>query len=95
MLTLKAINENPEEIVRRLSKKHFDGKAIIDEVIALDAVRRESQTSLDAVLAEINCSVGRCIHEGGQKELTSPRKGRPFERVIKSLKKRSRMPKEG
>ena len=35
MLTLKAINENPEEIVRRLSKKHFDGKAIIDEVIAL------------------------------------------------------------
>jgi seryl-tRNA synthetase len=71
MLTLKAINENPEEIVRRLSKKHFDGKAIIDEVIALDAVRRESQTSLDAVLAEINSlsrSIGAFMREGKKEE---------------------------
>ena len=71
MLTLKAINENPEEIVRRLSKKHFDGKEIIDEVIALDAVRRDSQTSLDAVLAEINLlsrSIGALMREGKKEE---------------------------
>ncbi|MGI6573011.1 MAG: serine--tRNA ligase [Fermentimonas sp.] len=71
MLTLKAINENPEEIVRRLSKKHFDGKEIIDEVIALDAVRRDSQTSLDAVLSEINSlsrSIGAFMREGKKGE---------------------------
>ncbi len=71
MLTLKAINENPEGIVRSLSKKHFDGKEIIDEVIALDAVRRDSQTSLDAVLSEINSlsrSIGTFMREGKKEE---------------------------
>jgi seryl-tRNA synthetase len=71
MLTLKAINENPKEIVHRLSKKHFDGKEIIDEVIALDAVRRDSQTSLDAVLSEINSlsrSIGAFMREGKTEE---------------------------
>ena len=76
MLTLKAINENPEEIIRRLSKKHFDGKEIIDQVIALDAIRRDTQTSLDSLLGEINTlsrSIGAFMKEGKKEEATATR----------------------
>lgn len=76
MLTLKAINENPEEIIRRLSKKHFDGKDIIDQIIALDADRRSTQTSLDATLGEIKSlskSIGAFMKEGKQEEAAEAR----------------------
>lgn len=76
MLTLKAINENPAEIVRRLSKKHFDGQEVITRIIELDAVRRDSQTSLDSVLAEINTlsrSIGAFMKEGKKEEATAAR----------------------
>jgi len=53
MLTLKVIKDNPEEIVRRLSKKHFDAKDIVAEIIAADDLRRSTQTSLDAILARV------------------------------------------
>ncbi len=76
MLTLKAINENPAEIVRRLSKKHFDGQEVITRIIELDAVRRDSQTSLDSVLAEINTlsrSIGAFMKEGKKEEAATAR----------------------
>src|SRR5690554_5792347 len=76
MLTLKAINENPAGIVRRLSKKHFDGQEVITRIIELDAVRRDSQTSLDSVLAEINTlsrSIGAFMKEGKKEEATAAR----------------------
>ncbi len=34
MLTLKTINSNPEEVVRRLSKKHFDAKRLLIKLLA-------------------------------------------------------------
>ena len=40
MLTLAAIKENPEEIIRKLAKKHFDGCEVIAKVLDLDKVRR-------------------------------------------------------
>ena len=36
MLTLAAIKENPEEIIRKLAKKHFDAKDAIEKVLDLD-----------------------------------------------------------
>lgn len=50
MLTLAAIKENPEEIVRKLAKKHFDAKELINKVLDLDKTRRNSQSELDARL---------------------------------------------
>ena len=44
MLTLAAIKENPEEIVRKLAKKHFDAKELINKVLDLDKTRRNSQS---------------------------------------------------
>ena len=33
MLTLSVIKENPEEVIRRLAIKHFDGKEAINRVL--------------------------------------------------------------
>ncbi len=71
MLTLKVITENPEEVVRKLARKHFDAKEPIEKVLELDKVRRSSQAQLDAALAEINSlskSVGALMKEGKKDE---------------------------
>ena len=71
MLTLKVITENPEEVVRKLAKKHFEAKDLIAKILELDKVRRSSQAQLDTTLAEINClskSVGSLMKEGKKAE---------------------------
>ena len=71
MLTLRRINENPEEIIRQLSKKHFDGREVISQIIDLDNTRRKTQTYLDAILGEINTiskSIGQLMKEGNKEE---------------------------
>ncbi len=76
MLTLKVINENPEEVMRLLSKKNFDAQEVIAQIIGLDNLRRSTQTSLDTVLREINLlsrSVGVCMKEGRKDEATVAR----------------------
>ena len=45
MLTLAAIKENPQEIINRLKVKHFDGEALINEILELDKTRRAAQTN--------------------------------------------------
>ena len=45
MLTLSVIKENPEEVIRRLAIKHFDGKEAINRVLELDKIRRASQAN--------------------------------------------------
>lgn len=54
MLTLKVITENQEEVIRRLTKKHFDAEKITDKIIALDVTRRSTQAELEANLTELN-----------------------------------------
>ena len=54
MLTLKYITENTDEVIARLAKKHFDGKAIIAQVIELDNTRKASQVKVDTASAELN-----------------------------------------
>lgn len=54
MLTLKYITENTAEVIERLAKKHFDGKEVIEKVVALDGNRKATQVKLDNTLAEIN-----------------------------------------
>ena len=54
MLTLKIITENTEEVINMLSKKHFEAKNIIAQVLDSDRKRKNSQTQLDANLAELN-----------------------------------------
>lgn len=71
MLTLKKINEEKDDVIRRLAKKNFDATEYINQIIDLDAVRRTTQTSLDNILAEINAtskSIGGLMKEGKKAE---------------------------
>ena len=54
MLTLKLISEETERVIRGLNKKHFKGaEEAINEVLAIDKRRRETQQELDSNLAEL------------------------------------------
>ncbi len=71
MLTLAAIKENPEEIIRKLTKKHFDAREAITKVLDLDKVRRSSQAELDANLSELKglaAQIGKLMKEGKPSE---------------------------
>ncbi|MCC8154229.1 MAG: serine--tRNA ligase [Tannerellaceae bacterium] len=76
MLTLKVITENPDEVIRRLAKKHFDAKDIIAQVIELDKARRVAQQELDANLAgqnKIAKSIGMLMKDGKKDEAAEAR----------------------
>ena len=51
MLTLKYLSENKEEAIKKLTKKHFDAKEIIEQILSLDAERRNAQVQADACAA--------------------------------------------
>lgn len=71
MLTLKTINENPEEVVKRLEKKHFDGKELINRILEIDKLRKLTQTALDNNLSEQNGlskQIGQLMKEGHKLE---------------------------
>jgi seryl-tRNA synthetase len=92
MLTLKVITENPDEVVRKLAKKHFEAKDLISKILELDKVRRSSQAQLDATLAEINSlskSVGSLMKEGKKDEAESVKS------KVASLKETTKSLQEG
>ncbi|MCQ2207184.1 MAG: serine--tRNA ligase [Paludibacteraceae bacterium] len=71
MLTLKVITEETDDVIRRLAKKHFDGKQIIGEIIDLDKKRRATQQELDSTKAESNQlakQIGGLMKEGKKEE---------------------------
>ncbi|MEE1183632.1 MAG: serine--tRNA ligase [Paludibacteraceae bacterium] len=71
MLTLKYITENTAEVIERLAKKYFDGKEVIEKVVALDGNRKATQVKLDNTLAEINQlskQVGELFKQGKAEE---------------------------
>src|SRR5574344_2064058 len=71
MLTLKVITEETDDVIRRLAKKHFDGKQIIGEIIELDKKRRATQAELDNAKDEANNlakQIGQLMKEGKKSE---------------------------
>ncbi|MDR2119642.1 MAG: serine--tRNA ligase [Tannerella sp.] len=71
MLAIKFIAENRDEVIRRLAKKHFAAEEIVDKIIALDAARRASQSTLDANQTELNRiskEIGTLMKEGKKAE---------------------------
>ena len=67
MLTLSAIKENPEEVIRRLAVKHFDGREPITRIIDLDVKRRAAQTARDNQASQLNklaARIGGLMKEG-------------------------------
>ena len=89
MLTLKYITENTNEVITRLAKKHFDGTAIISQVVELDSLRKSTQTQLDSTSAEMNNlskEIGMLFKQGKQAEAaTAKEKTTELKDSIKSL----------
>lgn len=71
MLTLKTICDNPQGIIDGLRKRNFDAESMIKEVLTLDEERRNAQTQLDNILAEVNSTsklIGLYFKEGKREE---------------------------
>ena len=54
MLDIKYIKENPEEVIARLQKKGKDAREEIEQILSLDAKRRELIAETEAIKAEQN-----------------------------------------
>ena len=52
MLTLKQLRDDPELVVRKLAKKNFDARALVEKVIALDDKRKSCQQESDNLLGQ-------------------------------------------
>jgi seryl-tRNA synthetase len=67
MLTLNQISRNTDEVVKGLEKKHFNNASqVIENVIALNDVRKATQTKLDENLSQQNKiakSIGALMRE--------------------------------
>ena len=71
MLTLKFIQENRDEVIMRLKKKGFDASSIVSEIIALDNMRKATQTEMDDKQSEMNNlskSIGELFKSGKTEE---------------------------
>jgi seryl-tRNA synthetase len=71
MLQIQYIRENHQEVVERLKTKNFDAKTIVDQVLTIDNLRRESQKLLDETLEKSNKmakEIGQLFKTGKQKE---------------------------
>lgn len=71
MLTLQLINENPEDVIRRLAVKHFDGREPIMNVVELDKQRRAHQTARDNNASQLNkmaSQIGALMKQGKKSE---------------------------
>src|ERR1035437_4386897 len=71
MLTLKYVTEKTDEVIARLAKKHFDGIAIIAQVVELDNLRKSTQVKVDTASAELNNlskEIGLHFKQGKQDE---------------------------
>ena len=67
MLDIRFLRENPEVVKENIKKKFQDAKLpLVDEVIELDAKRRETQQEADALRADRN---KRMMDEDGEKKL--------------------------
>jgi len=71
MLTLQLINQDPEDVIRRLAIKHFDGREPIMRIVELDKQRRALQKQRDdnaAVLNKMAAQIGALMKQGNREE---------------------------
>lgn len=67
MLTLQTIKADPDFVVKRLAVKGFDGRAVITEILEIDAERRSLQQRCDsdaASLKKLAASIGAAMKAG-------------------------------
>lgn len=91
MLTIQLIRNHPEDVIRKLAKKHFNAAPVVDEIVKLDSQRRQTQAQLDKLLADSNQlskNIGQLFAKGQKDEAENMRK------QSLQLKDESRKPEE-
>ena len=72
MLDIRFLRENPDVVKENIKKKFQDGKLpLVDEVIELDAKKRETQQEADALRADRNKlskQIGALMAQGKKEE---------------------------
>jgi len=71
MLVVRYIEENRDEVIRRLATKGFQAEEIVGEALETDAQRKKLQTQADNLQAEINSKSKEIgiLMKSGQKDL--------------------------
>ena len=54
MLTLRTIQENPQEVIEKLAKKKFDAREIVNSIIGFTEAKNQTQMRADRAKAELN-----------------------------------------
>lgn len=86
MLTLKALRENTDEVIRKLAKKGYQAKEDVENILDLDDLRKKIQVELDNNLAEQKkkaAEIGALMKQG-QKEAAEQAKA-----AVAALKEKS------
>jgi len=71
MLQLNVIKADPEFVISRLAVKGFDGRAVITEILEIDAERRRLQQKTESDSSQVNKlskSIGALMKEGKKDE---------------------------
>lgn len=71
MLTINVIKADPEFVINRLAVKGFDGRAVITEILEIDAERRRLQQKTDndaSTLKKLAASIGSLMKQGQKEE---------------------------
>lgn len=71
MLTLQLINQDPEDVIRRLAVKQFDGREPVMRIVELDKQRRALQKQRDdnaSVLNKMAAQIGALMKQGNRDE---------------------------
>ena len=70
MLQVSYIRDNKEQVLERLAVKNFKQPELVDEILALDDSRKQTQNRLDSTSAEANAAAKRIgeLMRTGQKE---------------------------
>ncbi|MGQ1945819.1 serine--tRNA ligase [Geofilum sp. OHC36d9] len=71
MLTLRQIQDNKEGVIERLKIKGFDATDLVEQIIALDNKRKNTQSESDGLQAEMNAlskSIGQMYKDGKAEE---------------------------
>ena len=76
MLTIQYLRSNTEDAIKRLAKKHFPAKEIIEKIIVTDADRRQAQVQLEQQLSQSNLlskEIGQLFSQGKKEEAEEKR----------------------
>ena len=56
MIDMKYLREKPEEVKARIKKREMDLDSIVDELLAVDAKKRDCMGKVEAMKAEQNAA---------------------------------------